>query len=90
MDRPDHQDFGELWFSGHFDFRCAHRQLWRDHKDPWLASGFVFSRRADIRGGRWYGSVPGLLSWLKQSFSGFTSMVDLFSIITIVRSLPFG
>jgi hypothetical protein len=34
--------------------------------------------------------VRDLLVRLKQGFSGFTSVVDLFAIITIVRRLPFG
>jgi hypothetical protein len=51
----------------------------------------MFSRRGDIRRGCWDG-VPGLLAWLKlkESFSGFASVVDLFATITIVRRLPFG
>jgi hypothetical protein len=52
----------------------------------------MFSRRGDIRCGCWHGSVPGLLDWfkLKESFSGFASVVDLFATITIVRRQPFG
>jgi hypothetical protein len=79
-----------LLIGGCVDLRCTRRHLRRDCEDTWLAPRLLLSRRSGIRGGCWRVRTYGLLPRLKEVFSILASSVDPFTIITIVRRLPFG